>query len=131
MTPETSDIKKSIERAIREGVGQEYLGIVKELKNSYYLEDVAAAAIALYARQGGKKEPRVQRRTLHDMMPAPHKTTEAKGAGEKKKPVMPPAKSAPVRKEHNVHNVQKGHGGHPVAEGHGGRTGQAGKNRRR
>ncbi len=47
-----SDIKKSIEHAIREGVGQEYLGIVKELKNTYYLEDVAAAAIALYTKQG-------------------------------------------------------------------------------
>ncbi len=94
-----SDIKKSIEHAIREGVGQEYLGIVKELKNAYYLEDVAAAAIALYAKQGGQQEERVRRRTLDSLTPVPHKVPEAKVTGERKKPIQPPVRP----REHNIH----------------------------
>jgi hypothetical protein len=120
-----SDIKKSIENAIREGTGQEFLGIVKELKNAYYLEDVAAAAIALYAKQGGQQEERVRRRTLDNLTPVPHKAQEATGSGERRIPIQPPTKPG----EHNVrpgHSVQKGR---PASRGQSRQTGQPGQNR--
>jgi hypothetical protein len=120
-----SDIKKNIEHAIRDGVGQEYLGIVKELKNAYYLEDVAAAAIALYVKQGGQQEERVRRRTLDSLTPVPHKVPEAKVPEEWKKPIQPPVRP----REHIVHpghNVQKGR---PAIRGPSRQTGQPGQNR--
>lgn len=127
-----SDIKKSIETAIREGTGQEFLGIVKELKNAYYLEDVAAAAIALYARQSGKQEQRVQRRTLHNVTFVPLKTPESKGAAGKKKVVQPVTKPIAIRKEHNVHHgrpVSKSPARNPDRSGQKKQTGQPGQNR--
>jgi hypothetical protein len=98
---ESSDIKKRIEDAIREGVDKNYLDIVKDLKATYYLEDVAAAAIALYVKQGGQQG--VRRRTLHNVTFIPPKTAEAKGTVEKKKPAQHPSKPVAVGKKHDVH----------------------------
>jgi hypothetical protein len=134
MGQESSDIKKSIERAIREGTGQEFLGIVKELKNGYYPEDVAAAAIALYARQDGKQEQRVQRRTLHNVTFIPLKTPETKSAGEKKKEVQPVTKPITIRKEHDVHPghpASKDPTRHPDRMGQKRQTGRPEQNRQR
>ncbi|MCD1294479.1 hypothetical protein CUJ83_05625 [Methanocella sp. CWC-04] len=62
MNLESSEIKQRIKEMITDGISDEYFKILRELKGSYRPDDIAAAAIALYAEQGGKKD--VRRRTL-------------------------------------------------------------------
>jgi hypothetical protein len=103
----SAETKKQIERVIREGVDREYLDIVNDLKDIYYLEDIAAAAIKLYAGQGPPQG--VRRRTLHNVTFVPLRTAEEKVAVEKKKPAQHVPKPGTVRK--SVHGEQKGRRG--------------------
>ena len=110
MDMEQSEIRKRLESAIREGLDPKYVELVKALKHSFYTEDIAAAAIALFAESGGRSE--VRRRTLQKAPFVPLKTRETTRAAERGKPVQRPAKLNEFR-EHKGHGVYGGRKGSP------------------
>ncbi|OPY29336.1 MAG: hypothetical protein A4E28_00934 [Methanocella sp. PtaU1.Bin125] len=83
---ELSEIRQRITETIKEGVDDEYLDIVKALEDSFYAEDIAAAAIMLYAEQGGRRE--VRRRTLNKAPFVPLRTKETLARSQKKLPAV-------------------------------------------
>jgi hypothetical protein len=90
---EPSEIIQHIRERIKKGLDDEYLDIVKELEKSFYPDDIAAAAIMLYAEQGGRQE--VRRRTLSKAPFIPLRTKESLPRTAKRLPAVQPQSRSP------------------------------------
>jgi hypothetical protein len=100
MSLSLEEIRQRIEKAIKDGLSDEYMLLVKDLEQSFYIEDIAAAAVAIYAERG---EPSpVRRRTLSTsaFVPLRSREADARGshAGSHKKPAAQQAH--PAGKQH-------------------------------
>ncbi|WP_424357824.1 hypothetical protein [Methanocella sp. MCL-LM] len=97
-----------IEDAIKGGVDEKHLKIVKELKNYYYVEDIAAAALQLCAERGVETEEVRRRSHIHThFIPLKTKETVVKAKATQKPPSQP---AEPGRRPaHGTHRKPQHH----------------------
>ena len=121
-TSNSSDLGQRIADTIKEGVDEKYLRVIKDLKNYFYLEDIAAAALQLSVEKGAAVGEEVRRRSLapqSEFIPLKTKDTLMKAKGKQRHAAEPISGKVPW---HNM--PQRGPSRHGRPSGAQQRTGQ-------